>query len=334
MSERPLPGAGPPEKRLPVTMERIRSGATPARRVAGRLLKPPPSPFPYTSPTWPDSVPRPPAPRELGVDYDTDWARRYPARVARLLLTELVAKPMVAVLADPHVAGEDRIAHLDGPVVFAANHASHIDTPLLLSVLPEPWRHRTVVAGAADYFFDTKLKAAVLALSINAIPIERRRVSRTSANRAAALLQEGWSLLIFPEGGRSPDGWGQSHQPGAAWLAARTGRAIVPVHVEGTRSILPRHSGRIRPGTTHVTFGRPLQPSSGDNPRDLAAKLEAAVSALADEHDTDWWTARQRAARGTSPGLTGPSGAGTWRRTWALGAPTRRSASTRRWPKP
>ena len=92
-----------------------------------------------------------------------------------------------------------------------------------------------MVAGAADYFFDTRLKAVTFALSINAIPIERPRVNRTSADRAADLLDDGWSLLIFPEGGRSPDGWGQSHRPGAAWLAARTGRPVVPVHLEGTR---------------------------------------------------------------------------------------------------
>lgn len=332
----PLPGATPPDKRLPVTMERIRAGSAPALRAATRLLKPPPSPFPYSRPTWPDSVPRPPVAKELGVDYDTDWARRYPARVARLLLTELVARPALAILADPHVAGADRIAHLDGPVVFAANHASHVDTPLLLSVLPEPWRHRTVVAGAADYFFDTKLKAAAFALSINAIPIERLRVSRTSADRAAALLRGGWSLLIYPEGGRSPDGWGQAHQRGAAWLAVRTGRSIVPVHLEGTRTILARHSGHIRPGTTHVTFGRPIRTAVGDDPREVAARLEAAVAALADEHTTDWWTARKRAAAGTSPQLTGPGGAGAWRRTWALGERGRRGggATRGRWPRP
>ncbi|MCU4184568.1 1-acyl-sn-glycerol-3-phosphate acyltransferase [Acidiferrimicrobium sp. IK] len=330
-----LPGGAPPEKRLPVSMERVRTGTAPALRAARRLLKPPPSPFPYTSPTWPDSVPREPAERDLGVDYDTDWARRYPARVARLLLTEVVATPAMAALADPQVAGLDRIAHLDGPVVFAANHASHIDTPLLLSVLPEPWRHRTVVAGAADYFFDTKLKAAAFALSINAIPIERLRVSRTSANRAAGLLQDGWSLLIFPEGGRSPDGWGQPHKAGPAWMAVRTGRPIVPIHIEGTRNILPRHSGRIRPGTTHISFGRPIRPVEGDDPREVAARLEAAISALADEHTTDWWTARKRAAAGTSPELTGPGGAGAWRRTWALGERGRRSRRPAggRWPK-
>ena len=62
------------------------------------------------------------------------------------------------------MTGLDRIAHLDEPVIFAANHASHLDAPLLLSVIPDRWRHRMFVAGAADYFFDTRLKAVDLRL--------------------------------------------------------------------------------------------------------------------------------------------------------------------------
>ncbi len=287
-------------------------------------------------PNWPGGIPRPPMKRNLGMEYDTEWARRYPARFGRVLVSELVARPVVHLLAAPRVDGLDRIAHLDEPVIFAANHSSHLDAPLLLSVIPERWRNHMFVAGAADYFFDTRFKAISFAFLINAVPIERQRVSRESANRVAALLAEGWSLLIFPEGGRSPDGWGQPHRAGAAWLGVRTGRPIVPVHLEGTRRILAKGSTRLQPGITHVTFGRPLRPVEGGDPRLLAADLEAAVAALADERTTDWWTARKRAASRTSPSLTGPE-AGEWRRTWALGdrAPAgrrTRGGGPERWP--
>jgi 1-acyl-sn-glycerol-3-phosphate acyltransferase len=261
--------------------------------------------------------------------YDTEWARRYPARFGRVLVSEFLARPVVQLLAAPRVDGLDRIAHLEEPVIFAANHASHLDAPLLLSVIPERWRHHMFVAGAADYFFDTRVKAISFAFLINAVPIERQRVSRDSANRVAALLAEGWSLLIFPEGGRSPDGWAQPHRPGTAWLGVRTGRPIVPVHVEGTRQILPKGSTRLRPGTTHISFGHPLRPEVGGDARQLAADLERAVAALADEQTTDWWTARRRAAARTTPALTGPE-AGAWRRTWALGGAPRTASRPRR----
>jgi 1-acyl-sn-glycerol-3-phosphate acyltransferase len=309
----PLPGSLSPERRV-----RIHPGAFDVARLRRTLSRwRPPDTFPLAPPTWPGGVPRPPVARALGTEYDSEWARRYPARLGRLLVSELVARPLLQALAAPRVAGLDRIAHLDEPVIFAANHASHLDTPLLLSVIPERWRHRIFVAGAADYFFDTRAKAVTFAFLLNAVPIERQRVSRDSANRVAALLNEGWSLIIFPEGGRSPDGWGQPHRAGTAWLAVRTGRAVVPVHIAGTRQMLAKGSARLKPGTTYVTFGRPLRAGPGDDPRLLAAELERAVAGLADEQTSDWWTARRRAAAGTTPALTGPA-TGAWRRTWAL----------------
>jgi 1-acyl-sn-glycerol-3-phosphate acyltransferase len=264
--------------------------------------------------------------RTVGVEYDTDWARRAPARFGRAAVQDLIGTPLIRAVASPTVHGLDRIAHLDEPVIFAANHASHMDTPLLLSVVPDRWRRQIFVAGAADYFFDTKTKAAFSSFLLNAVPVDRVRVSRESANRLADLLADGWSMLIFPEGGRSPDGWGQPHQRGAAWLAVRTGRTIVPIHVEGTRQILAKGSKSFRPGRTSVTFGPPLRP--GGDTRTLAAELEASIAALADELTTDWYTARRRAAAGTTPSLTGPD-VGAWRRRWALG-PTSRPRQVRR----
>jgi 1-acyl-sn-glycerol-3-phosphate acyltransferase len=295
----------------------------------------PRSAFPLAAPDWPDSVPRPPLERTLGVDYDSEWARRPAARAGRTVVQTVVATPLMRALASPTVDGLDRIAHLDEPVIFAANHASHVDAPLLISVIPERWRSDLFVAGAADYFFDTRVKATAFAFLLNAVPIERQRVSRESARRVSELLDDGWSMLIFPEGGRSPDGWGQPHKAGAAWMAQRTGRPIVPVHVEGTRKILSKGSNRIRPGRTKVTFGRPLRPGPDADPRSLAVELEAAIAALADEVANDWYSARRRAAAGQSPSLNGPD-AVEWRRTWALGQPPRskRRSRSERWPRP
>ncbi len=324
-----MPGGTEPVRRLAVTPGAWRATALAARR---RLRRP--VAFPLAAPTWPGSVARPPVERTLGVDYDSDWARSPAARAGRAVVQEAVAAPVIRALAAPTVSGLDRIGHLDEPVIFAANHASHLDAPLLVSVIPERWRRDLFVAGAADYFFDTRVKATAFAFLLNAVPIERQRVSRLSARRVSDLLEDGWSMLIFPEGGRSPDGWGQPHRAGAAWMAQRTGRPIVPVHVGGTRRILAKGSSRIRPGRTQVTFGSPLKAAAGTDPRQLAVQLEAAIAALADEIENDWYTARRRAAAGTTPSLTGPDGP-TWRRSWALGQPRadeRRRRGRERWP--
>jgi 1-acyl-sn-glycerol-3-phosphate acyltransferase len=275
--------------------------------------------------------------RNVGADYDTDWARTYPARIARTLLVEGVVRPTMSMLADPTVVGTDRLADFTGPLVFAANHHSHIDTALLVSSIPEPWRHHLVVGAAADYFFANRITAPLSALVVGAIPIERQKVARRSARLASDLIADGWSVLIFPEGGRSPDGWGQPFRGGAAYIAMRTGVPVVPIHVEGTGRVLAKGSSIPRRSSTTVTFGTPLTPADGEDSRRFAARIEAAVAALADETSTDWWQARTRAHAGTTPSLQAPSSQdpslGAWRRNWSLGdrGPTRRRRDA--WPR-
>jgi 1-acyl-sn-glycerol-3-phosphate acyltransferase len=290
--------------------------------------------FPLRKPTWPGGVERPPVERRTGVDFETEWARRYPTRLARALVLDGPGRAAVHAVASPTVNGLDRIEGLRGPVIFASNHASHVDTPLLLTSLPDRFRHRTVVAAGADYFFDKRWKGALWAFAINAVPIERVRVSPRSIRLTQRLLAEGWSVVIFPEGGRTADGWGRPHHPGPAYLAAKAGVPVVPAHIEGTRRILPRGGKGLRPTTTTITFGAPLRAHEGEDSRAFAARIEAEITALADEQATDWWTARRRAAAGTSPALTGPA-AGAWRRAWALPDRGRRSnhSGAEAWPK-
>jgi 1-acyl-sn-glycerol-3-phosphate acyltransferase len=281
-------------------------------------------PFPMGAPDWPTSVPRPPFEQRTGQDFDTAWARRYPARVARALLVDGVLRPAVRALAPPRVHGLDRLDALDEPVIFVANHHSHLDTPLLITSLPERWRHRTVVAAAADYFFDTRVKGALSALVLGAVPVERARVDRRPLELAHGLLDDGWSVVIFPEGGRSPDGWGQEFRGGAGYLAVRGNVPVVPVHLAGTGRVLRKGARRPTRSPVDVTYGWPLRPAEGENAHRFATRIEEAVAALADERTTDWWSARRRAAAGRTPPLTGPD-TGSWRRAWALDRGSRRT---------
>ena len=276
--------------------------------------------FPLKAPTWPGTVPRPPAPSRTGLDFDTDWARKPPARLARAAIIDLAIRPAVHALAQPSVDGRERLDAVDAPVIFAANHHSHADTGLLLSLLPERFRRKAVVAAAADYFFDRRAKGTFHALTFGAVPMERTRVNRRSAEVATDLLADGWNLVIFPEGGRSPDGWAQEFRGGAAYLAVRSGRPVVPVYIEGTRQMWPKGQRLPRPHKVSVIFGTPITPDPSEDARRLAARLERAVAALADERATDWWTARRRAADGATPAITGPDAA-AWRRSWALRPP-------------
>ena len=297
------------------------------RRLAGRLGG---QSFPLAAPSWPDTVVRPAPEGKLGADYDTAWSRRYGVRLARAMVLDNVTRPLAKVVASPQIRGEEGLVGLEAPVIFAANHASHLDTPLLLTCLPERFRHRTVVAAAADYFFDRTWKAHTWSFFLAAIPIERTKVNRRSAALAAELLADEWNLVIFPEGGRSPDGWAQTFRGGAAYLASRTGRPVVPVHLDGTRHVLPKGRSAVRRTKTTVTFGTPLWIEEGEDSRAFAIRIETAIATLAHECTTDWWTARKLAAQDQTPALQGPD-ASAWRRSWALPAAPE-SAAHRRTP--
>lgn len=330
----------------PVSVRRLRVMAKVGDAASGALrtaLRPTRTlGFPYRRPTVPHGVAVPAEPERLGAHYATDWARRSPARAARRMILAGPMRMLVRAVASPEIVGADRLADLvdaDPPValIFAPNHHSHIDTPLVLTSLPRPWRSKVAVAAAADYFFDTRTKAALAALALNAVPIEREVTSRTSSDTLRRLLDTGWSVVIYPEGGRSPDGWGQDFKGGAAYLSGRTGAPVVPMFIDGTGPIYGKGMKRPKPGRTTVVFGAPMMADDGENTRRFNARIEAAVARLGDEALTDAWTARRRAATGTSTRLTGPDHQG-WRRQWALaerrklGRAGQRLRQRRRWP--
>ena len=311
--------------------------------------------FPLAAPSWPTTVDRPDPERKVGLDYDHEWSRRYPVRLARAMVMDNLTRPLARVMAPATIRGLEHLRHVEGPVIFAANHASHIDTPLLLTTLPVEFRHRTIVAAASDYFFDRTWKSVLWSFSLAAIPIERSKVNRRSADAAAELLADGWNLVIFPEGGRSPDGWTQPFRGGAAYLARRTGRPVVPVYLHGTRHVLPktaergargpggsgtesRRGGGLRRSPISVLFGAPLTPDEGENAHRFSDRIEASVATLAREVHTDWWEARRSISQVESvPGAEtihrGPE-APAWRRSWALDAPPNEGGrGSTRWPQ-
>ena len=313
-------------EKLAASVEKARAKVPPVRALVSQTS------FPYRAPTVPLTVEPATEEPNLGAHYDSDWARKLPARYARFFLTEGVLRPLTAALAQPERKGLDRLTDLNGPAIFAANHHSHIDGGLLITSLPEPHRHQVFAGAAADYWFDSKVKAAASALVLNAIPIERSKITRRSADQAAELIDAGWSMIIFPEGGRSPDGWGHPFRGGAAYLAIRCGVPVVPVHLAGTGRIMPKGTSKPKPGRSVVTFGTPMSAQEGERSQAFADRLEHAVAALADEATSDWYSARRRAAAGETPTLAGPQ-SGAWRRTWALTAQRKRPTGAKRWPE-
>ena len=267
-------------------------------------------------------------PKEASV-FPTRWARTPAAIAVREVLQKGALNSVLRFEVNPQVSGLDSLGKLRGPALIVANHSSHLDTPLLLCTLPDAMRRKTAVAAAADYFFDTWWRATASAIVFNTFPIERRsgKLSATPGD----LLEDGWNVVVFPEGTRSPDGWMERFRMGAAYLAVEHGVPVIPVGIKGSFAAMPRGRGWPVPGrpTVAVRYGDPLYPAEGESARDFAPRISAAVSALLDEEATTWWEARRRVALGASPSQSGPDAA-RWRRVWESTAPITPAAQKRR----
>ncbi|WP_328829208.1 lysophospholipid acyltransferase family protein [Nocardioides acrostichi] len=250
---------------------------------------------------------------------DSDWSRTKAAVAVREVAQKAGLEPVFRSQVRTQVQGLDVLERIEGPVIFAANHASHLDTPLILLSLPDEWRRRTAVAAAADYFFDTWWRAVGSSLLFNTFPIDRH--GGAMATTPGEVLDQGWSLVIFPEGTRSTDGWMSRFKMGAAFLSHTYDVPVVPVAHRGTFAAMPRgagwplkDAGRRRQLT--VRFGEPIRPREGESVRDYAPRIRDAVAALLDEDTSDWYAAQRRRAAGATPDPSGPDVA-AWRRVWA-----------------
>lgn len=255
-------------------------------------------------------------------EFPTDWARTPVARGAREGIHRLGFGPLLRTQVRLQVSGLDRLQSAASPVVFIANHSSHLDTAVILEALPPEWRRRTTVAAAADYFFDAWWRAVGSALVFNTFPIERR--AGMNARTLEKLLDQGWNILVFPEGTRSPDGWTRQFRPGAAYLAAGKKVPVVPIALVGSFAAMPRGQGwpaRGRP-VVRICFGAPMHAEPGEEPRAFSERLRAAVARLLDEEKSTWWDAARRAADDHTPAPEGDDIA-QWRRLWAQTEPVR-----------
>ena len=143
--------------------------------------------------------------------------------------------------------------------VLTPNHLSYMDTPALLSTIPMEFRFLAKEELFKIWFLGWHLHKA----GHVSVPLEDPRGALKTLSKAAQAMQEnGLSLLVFPEGGRSDTGELQEFQEGAAYLAIKAQAPVVPVALLGTREVLPMHGKKFTPGPVRVVFGEP-RPTTG-----------------------------------------------------------------------
>ncbi len=167
------------------------------------------------------------------------------------------------------------------PRVYFANHCSHGDFVLVWTALPALLRRRTRPVAGADYWNRSFLRRYVGRRVFNAVLVEREAEKRTEDPIAqmARALDEGASLIVFPEGTRNlTEAQLLPFKSGIYRLAAaRPGVDFVPVWIANLNRVMPKGELIPVPLICSVAFGRPLRLRDAE---EKAAFLERARAAL------------------------------------------------------
>ena len=159
--------------------------------------------------------------------------------------------------------------------VFVSNHQSIYDIPVIFANLPYQLRIIAKESLGSFPFLGWHLRRSGHLL------VDRRRPDRTGIlERWRALVKEGLSLIIFPEGTRSADGRLAAFKAGSFLLAIEAKLPIVPVSVDGTRLVMHKGELTTRPGAVRLTLHPPVETEALDvsAARDLAEQVRGVVA--------------------------------------------------------
>ena len=169
----------------------------------------------------------------------------------------------------------------DTNYLICSNHRSELDPAFICSCLPKQITKNTCIIGKAELVQNKLLKPFVL--SHNFIPVDRTGNSIQTLKRCEELLNQGWNILIFPEGTSAQNNTKLFPlKEGSARLAISTNKPIIPVHITGighqekemNSFRLPVMNGNIK-----IKFGKPIDPS-GLTPIQLNEILSKKIEEL------------------------------------------------------
>ena len=178
--------------------------------------------------------------------------------------------------AKVQVEGLEKI-DISKPQVYVVNHLSAFDIPVLYTHLPFQFRILAKKELFRYPFMGWHLRRS------GQIPVvlENPKASVRSLNLAVASIRKGNSLVIFPEGGRSPNGQLQPFMGGAFYAAVKAQVDVVPIVLVGTYEMLKMNSYHIKPGPVQMVVGSPIS-TVGMSTRDIAKITERARIVMGD----------------------------------------------------
>ncbi len=193
------------------------------------------------------------------------WPLNPAVKVIRILGRYMLVYPLIWIFTRTLYSGIDNITKT--PVILASNHQSAWDAPVILKTVPAPV---AIPADAAYVFGIGKIKPFPLkvyrkitgflaALFFNAYPFGESIGTEKSLEFTGEMLDRGYSILIFPEAHRTPDGKIKPFKLGIGYMALHLGAPVIPVKVEGLFEVLPINKIIPHFGKSRVKVGKPRE---------------------------------------------------------------------------
>jgi long-chain acyl-CoA synthetase len=223
------------------------------------------------------------------------WVQRWPVTWIRRCVYYALTWPATQLLSRPRIRGRERLRDVRGPVLVVCNHVTYLDAGFVLAALPHRLRHLAIamegervqrmrrppsdwpwlmrVTFRTGYWLMTPL--------FNAFPLPQRGGFRESFRFAGDVASRGYSVLVFPEGMRTPDGNMHPFRAGIGLLASGLDLPVIPMRIDGLWEI--KRSGRrgFAPwGKIRVTIGDPIRLRRESDPAQITQILEQAVRSL------------------------------------------------------
>jgi long-chain acyl-CoA synthetase len=207
------------------------------------------------------------------------WGMSWWCRPLRGTIQRAVMFPLIRWMYGLRVMDARHLDGIDGPVLYAANHTLSLDNVLLIKSLPRGKRKRLAIA-ASDHMFANPLQAAMIPALGNGFPFSKEGSIRPSLENVGRILDDGWSVLIYPEGELTPGGPMKPFLAGTGLLAVESGIPVVPIRLHVRNMGSPKRIPFLRRGNVEVRFGEPIHFSGSTPYQDATASIERAVREL------------------------------------------------------
>jgi long-chain acyl-CoA synthetase len=223
------------------------------------------------------------------------WARRWPITWIRLLVYYALVWPATMIMDKPRIIGREHLRDFHGQALIISNHITQSDIGFILAALPTRLRHRVATAMQGEvlrsmrhppqeWFFLRRwfeqLQYALTTAFFNVFSLPQRAGYRESFKFAGEVADQGYSIVIFPEGKRTETGEMSPFRSGIGLLSKRLQLPIVPMRIDGLFPLKQKKQRFSKPGTVQVRIGQPVTFEATDDPEEIAKKLQEIVERL------------------------------------------------------